>query len=737
MGGIGLPDPPHPHDRSGAEHARLLQQAETFFSLIANNPFCVYLIDGDFRLRVVSLGAQKVFANVSPLIGRDFAEVLHVIWPDPFASEAIGRFRTTLHNGVPYQAPTTVEARADVPAIEAYDWRIERVTMPDDSSGGSFGVVCYFYDLTEREQWARKLEEREAQLRALAVDLERRVRLRTTALNAANERLTNEIERREATQAALVQSQKLEALGQLTSGIAHDFNNIMGAVLGGFSIIANRTTEPDLLRVAGMGKNAAERGAALVRQLMAFARAELPEPQRIAIPSALAEVRGLISHGLHRNVALRVECPDTVWPTFADPSQLQSALLNLSINANDAMADCGPDGGELAIVVGNAPASELDHPVELAGRDAVSIVVADTGSGMDAHVLQRVMEPFFTTKDKGRGTGLGLAMVQGFVAQAGGAIRIESRPGVGTTFSIYLPRAFGDASVAGQAPSDLPDIATELAFETVLLVDDDADVLGVIEAGLSDFGFEVITAANAHEAIALLQTRAVDALVSDIDLPGMSGIELVAHVRRTGPAIPCLLMTGGGLTASTRSPPPEGETVLFKPFALQALRDALHAMLTARDHGEAQGAWLDRLAGRLRSDCARSLFAHWRGLYDQSSLPCIDQLDLAACADPESIVIAQVDLGRVPINFHFTAGGQSGLSEEGRAGGSPVAYEADFRRCALTGAPSYELTKGSLDGSAAATVERLLLPFSTDGRVVDRIVGAIAVAAPNAGSGIS
>jgi signal transduction histidine kinase/FixJ family two-component response regulator len=723
MDGVRPPDPLHPQDcasddRSDAERTRLQRQADTFFSLIANNPFGVYLIDAEFRLRVVSLGAQKVFANVRPLIGRDFTEVLRVIWPEPFATEAIGQFRNTLASGVPYEAPTTVEPRADVPVIEAYDWRIERVTMPDDSLGGSFGVVCYFYDLTEREQWSRKLEEREAQLRTLTVDLERRVHLRTTALNAVNERLTAEIERREATQAALVQSQKLEALGQLTSGIAHDFNNIMGAVLGGFSIIANRTVEPDLLKVAAMGKNAAERGAALVRQLMAFARAELPEPQRIALPAALAEVRGLISHGLHRNVALRVDCPDTVWPAIADPSQLQSALLNLAINANDAM----PDGGELAIVVANAPAIEPDHPAELAGRDAVRIVVADTGLGMESHVLQRVMEPFFTTKDKGRGTGLGLAMVQGFVLQAGGAIRIESRPGAGTTFSITLPRAPVEDEVSGLAASDSSRIAPERAFETVLLVDDDADVLGVIEAGLADFGFEVLTSTNAHDAIAMLQTRAVDALVSDIDLPGMSGIELVAHVRRTGPAIPCLLMTGGGMSARWGADAPEGDTVLLKPFDPQALRDALHATLTGRDHGEADGARLDRLAARLQADGARSLFAHWRALQDQSPLPGFDRFDLNACSDPGNILIAEVDLGRVPIDFRVTAGGHLPLGVG--KGEGPPAREAALRRCALTGAPAYEFMLLAAGGDR---FERLLLPFSSNGRMVDRIVGAVVV----------
>ncbi|RZM32475.1 MAG: PAS domain S-box protein, partial [Sphingomonas sp.] len=337
-----------------AKESRLRRQVETFEALIANNPFGVYLVDADFRLRVISKGAQRVFGNVVPLIGRDFAAVLRAIWPEPFASEAITHFRQTLDTGVPYEAPATIEQRADVEAREAYHWRIERVVLPDER----YGVVCYFYDLTEREQWTEVLAEREAQLRDLTLDLERRVRARTAALNQANERLSAEIERRETMQAAQSQGQKLEALGQLTSGVAHDFNNILGAVIGGFTIIEKRTDDPRIRQIVSMGQRAAERGAALVRQLLAFARLEEVVAQRFDLVAAVDEISDLITHGMRGNVALSIDFAPDLWPVLADPTQLQSALLNLANNASDAMNG----GGHLRIAACNHAAMRRCPP---------------------------------------------------------------------------------------------------------------------------------------------------------------------------------------------------------------------------------------------------------------------------------------------------------------------------------------------------------------------------------------
>jgi PAS domain S-box-containing protein len=710
---------------SKAEANRLRGLADTFYGLIANNPFGVYLVDANFSLRVVSRGAQKVFANVRPLIGRNFAEVLRILWPEPFASEAIGHFRHTLVTGEPYEAPGTVEDRADIGEREAYDWRIERVTMPD----GGHGVVAYFYDLTEREALTRSLAEREAQLSELAGDLERRVRERTSALNRLNERLSAEIERREASQAALAQSQKLEALGQLTSGIAHDFNNILGAVGGGFTVIENRVDDHRIRQIVKMGQNATARGAALVRQLLAFARQQDLEPQRIDVAASLADIADLIAHGVRGDVLLATETAPDLWAAYADPTQLQSALLNLAVNAGDAM----PGGGTLHIIAGNQPFDAPDHPPEMNGRDAVVIRVADTGIGMDGPLLQRVTEPFFTTKAPGQGTGLGLAMVQAFVRQSLGALRIESQVGKGTTFSIYLPTADDrDRKPIDPAAADRDERPQMRSFETILLVDDDPEVRGVIAAGLEDFGFEILLAPDAVAAEAILMARDVDALVTDIDMPGIGGVDLVARTRALRPDLPCLFITGGALPVNI-----DAETVIPKPFTPATLRAALHQALVERDRRASDAERLDRLALRLKFDCTRSLLGHWRRIRQHAAVPRFERFRLEECSEPHRMVVAQVDLSKVPIQFFFTlvgntlreaAGADVAADQLPVSGNDTVAArEAAYRRCAMTGQPSYEYARFDLGEGIVEQFERLLLPFSTDGSTVDWIVGAVVI----------
>ncbi|MEG3174872.1 ATP-binding protein [Sphingomonas sp. RB3P16] len=704
---------------------RLRRQGEMFEALIANNPFGVYLVDADFTLRVISRGARRVFENIADPIGRNFEDVLRALWTEPFVSEAIGHFRDTLHSGRPYESRPTVQQRSDIEAREAYDWRIERITLPDDRHG----VVCYFYDLTERDEWSRKLAHREAQLRDLAVDLERRVRARTASLNQANERLTAEIERREALQAAQLQSQKLEAVGQLTSGIAHDFNNILGAAIGAFIVIQNRSADPRVQQVAQMGNRAIERGAALVRQLLAFARQQDVVPQSVDLAAAIREISDLIAHGVRGNVELTVTCAPNVWPALADPAQLQSALLNLASNASDAMNGTG----HLRITVTRSPASAPEHPVELAGRDAVLVLVADDGPGMDSRTLQRITEPFFTTKARGKGTGLGLAMVQRFVQQSLGALRIESRVGQGTTFSIYLPRAndVADGAAGGPASAEDAMVGPGRSHETVLIVDADSDLCAVLAEGLSDDGFEVIVATDPAGARDALRTRAIDAVVADVDMVAPDNRAAVLWLRAERPDLACLFTSANGTAATL-----ESEAVLPKPFTPALLRTALRSLLVARDRRATDAERLDRLARRLQSECTRSLLAHWRAIRSKDDVPPFATFAIDACSEPHRIVVLDVDLGRVPIDFTVTAvgdalsaaapGGATGASELAISGSDDLAaQEAAYRRCALTGKPSYEYARIDLGDGSPETFERLLLPFSSDGSAVDRIVGAV------------
>lgn len=707
-----------------AEQARLRQQLETVEALIANAPFGVCLIDAAFTVRLVSRAAAEMFASIPSLIGRDLADSLRTIWPEPLASEAIGRFRRTLETGVADQAPATLDHHHIPSDQRAYQWRIERLTLPDEQPG----IVWYFDDITERERHVRDLAVSEARLRDLAASLDQQIRARTSALHRANDRLSVEIERREALQATQFQGQKLEAIGQLTSGIAHDFNNILGAVIGGFTVIGHHTEDSRVRQIATIGQRAAERGAALIRQLMAFTRMQDVVPQSVDVASAVAEASTLISHGVDNSLEVSVACGDDIWPVFADVAQLQSALLNLANNASDAMRG----RGTLRITVCNRSASSPDHPLELAGRDAVLIDVADNGPGMDSGTLQRITEPFFTTKGPGKGTGLGLAMVQRFVEQARGAIRIESRLGQGSTFSIFLPRALGHTEQASSDVQGDGDPGVGRAFETVLLVDDDPELTTILAEALGDAGFDVLTAPDGETALNLVRTRGIDALVADVDMPGMNGIALVARVRTLLPEMPCLFMTG-----MTEPGDLAGETVIQKPFTPATLHYALRRRLAVRTGAASDADRTERLGMRLKSDCTKALFDHWNDIRHGTRVPSIEAFDIGKCSEPHRIVIVEIDLGRVPIHFSFTVMDDTlrrAASGDASGGALPVsgddsfgAQEAAYRRCAITGRPSYEYARIDLGDERLETFERLLLPFSTRDGVVDRIVGAVVI----------
>ena len=558
----------------------LQRSTESFYGLIACNPFGVYLINAEFKLVEVSLGAQKVFENVRPLHGSDLAEALHHIWPEPFASDAIGRFRHTLATGESYQAPSFREHRADINIEEAYDWRVERVTLPD----GSYGAVCYFYDLSERQRWEAALSEsRDAltraneQLEVANEQLETNVAARTDELRVANASLKDEIAQRELTMEALAQAQKLEALGQLTSGIAHDFNNIVAAIAGGFAVIERRTTDPRIIDIARHGANAAQRGAGLVKQLLAFAQHQVLTPKSVDICGLLEEARPLLQRAAGPLLDLTIDCATDIGLVRIDQIMLETALINLAVNARDAM----PDGGPLKVEARRTILGEHDWPQRFPSREAIAITVIDQGFGMSAEILQRVMEPFFTTKEPGKGTGLGLAMVHGFAKQSGGMFHIDSAPGRGTAATIYLPRVSatdgpvgGDGQIAAADPSK-PGKPNEA---TLLVVDDDDQVRAVVCAQLADMGYTVFPASSGAAALSLMNEQSsIDAVLSDVVMPGMDGPALAALLRDVRPRLPILLMTGHADRQRLT-----GENVLNKPFTTADLADSIRALLADR-----------------------------------------------------------------------------------------------------------------------------------------------------------
>lgn len=790
---------------------QLARNVATFAELITGNPFGIYVLDANLRFTLVSNGARPTFATVAPIEGCDLGAVMHTLWPDAFAEEIVARARHTLTTGESFGAPASVEERADLGTREAYDWRMDRIELPE----GGYGVICHFYDLTEREASARELdaaraseaanaaqldalysgaplglalldkdlrfvrlndalaamngfpaqahigksawdlvpdlrasaepllrrvmetgeplrdvmvqgrtaatgdevrqwceqfyplhdrdgrvtgigiiaedvtareqqvkeraeredelrrvldqlfafvgvlrpdgcvtyanrtpleaagllladvagrpfwqtawwshdidvqdrlrdavmhaaageivrydvpvrlgdalvtidfqlaplrdhagiitglipsgvviEERvqaEAALRQMTDNLENEVARRTDALRLANEQLVAAIDARDAAQASLLESQKLEAVGQLTAGVAHDFNNILASVLSGITLATKWSDDSRVREVLEMSASAAQRGAGLVRQLLAFARQQPLEPATIDLGKALDEARGLIGIALSSGIKLEISAATDCWPVRADPALLQSALLNLAINARDAM----PSGGSLTIRASNLVGQGL-------ARDQVGIVIRDTGGGMPPEVLARVAEPFFTTKGVGHGTGLGVAMVHGFAVQSGGSLQFESIVGVGTTVTLMLPRdrgADGETAIADGAP-------VIQVGATILVVDDDPHLPGLTSAILADAGHKVLAAPSGAAALALLAAMPVDVVLTDVMMPGMDGVELAERILQLPQPPSIVFMTGRADRKRL-----EGRIVVDKPFTPETLTRAIDQTL--------------------------------------------------------------------------------------------------------------------------------------------------------------
>ncbi len=373
-----------------------------------------------------------------------------------------------------------------------------------------------------------------------------------------------DITERRAAEEALRQSQKMEAFGQLTGGVAHDFNNLLQAITGGLEMLGRKHVHTEAgQKLLGLIGNAADRGAQLTRQLLAFARKEHLDARPTDVNATLAASGQLLDRSLGGRVAIeRVLTPDA-WPAMTDPGQLDIAILNLVLNARDAM----PDGGTITISTGNVTAPGEDCPSALSPGDYVRVSVADTGVGMEDAVRARVFEPFFTTKGVGKGTGLGLSQVYGFAHQSSGTVRIASVPGQGTVVDIYLPRAHGQIETASR-----PDEPSRwLGRETVLVVDDDADIRALAVASLRELGYRVLAAERGAGALELLRAEpGIDLLLADFAMPGMNGAELVRQARMLRPELPVLFMTGyADLDEVGALAGPDG--VIYKPFRLTEL----------------------------------------------------------------------------------------------------------------------------------------------------------------------
>jgi signal transduction histidine kinase len=373
--------------------------------------------------------------------------------------------------------------------------------------------------------------------RGAALELERLVADRTADLERANKQLREEIAGRERAQAALLQAQKIEALGQLVGGVAHDFNNLLMAVIGNLDLLSKKLgQDARLLRLLNGAMEGARRGATLTQRLLAFARKQELKAQATDVRSLVEDMMGLIERSVGPMVRVQLVAEGAMPSVDVDPNQLEMALLNLAVNARDAMVS----GGVLTIGLTVQNVDDDDQLGIQPGR-YVMLSVRDTGGGMDPETLAKAVEPFFSTKEVGKGTGLGLSMVFGLAQQSGGALRLESAPSSGTTARLWLPIAM-KTSIAAERTSIA---STQSARARILFVDDDLLIAGSTVALLEDLGHEVVEVHSAREALQLLeQGLPTDLLITDHAMPGMTGVELAREVRHQRPQLPILLATG-------------------------------------------------------------------------------------------------------------------------------------------------------------------------------------------------
>jgi signal transduction histidine kinase/ActR/RegA family two-component response regulator len=433
-----------------------------------------------------------------------------------------------------------------------------------------------------------------ANLLAAAVDrlrvhraLEETVAERTRELTAANTRLQAEAEERERIQDTLRQSLKMEAVGQLTGGLAHDFNNLLASISGNLEMMRIRTDQgrtAEIGRYIDLAMTSVNRAAALTHRLLAFSRRQTLDPKPTDVNRLVGDMEELLRRTAGPGVEVESKLASDLWPALCDPNQLENVLLNLVINARDAM----PDGGHLLIETVNSvfpdwrAVSQGKPPGKVPAGEYMGLFVSDTGVGMSPEVMARAFDPFFTTKPTGQGTGLGLSMIYGFVQQSGGYVLLSSEEGRGTMVSIYLPRHFGMAICQEEIDAAAKPTHAE-AVAVVLLVEDELALRMVIVEMLSDLGYMVLEAGNSQSGLQIVESGArIDLLLTDVGLPGgMNGRQLADAARERRPGLKILFLTGyAESVVAGNGGMEQGMEVMSKPFALDKLVAKVKAMIS-------------------------------------------------------------------------------------------------------------------------------------------------------------
>ena len=547
---------------SDARTERRIRESEERFRLIADSAPAMMWVTKLDRKRSFVNRAYVDFLGITyeQAIDFDWRGILHPDDHDRIVAESV--------DGEATMKPFALEAR-----YRRHDgtWRwVRSISQPRWGPGGEhIGYIGVAHDVTESK-------EAEAALRDLNLTLERKVEERTVDLTTALERLRDEVVERERAEEALRQAQKMEAVGQLTGGIAHDFNNLLTPVIGGLEVLARRVTDPRLKRLAQAALESGHRGAKLTTQLLAFSRIQRIRIAPVAVNQVVDNLRHILKHTLGTGVIVETRLHRDTIHGLCDENQLENAILNLAINARDAM----PEGGTLTIAT-----DLVQEPAgpDLEGGAYVCVTVADTGTGMSPDIAARATEPFFSTKPLGKGTGLGLAQVYGIARQAGGTIRIQSREGEGTTVCLFLPHVDPESVPDATKPEPAGAIGERPAGPParIFVVDDDEEVRRFLGEILHEMGHEVSAFDGAESALSALGDDPPDLALLDFAMPGMNGAQLACAMRRQQPELPVVFVTGYAESEQIESALGTGVSVLRKPFGIEELAALVTATLEA------------------------------------------------------------------------------------------------------------------------------------------------------------
>ncbi|KGS12861.1 histidine kinase, partial [Pseudomonas coronafaciens] len=536
------------------ERDRLNELLRVFTAAV---PGVVYAKDLEGRMLVANRGTAELIGKPPEFfIGKTDLEFLDDQDQARTLMETDRRIMTN-------NACEQIEEHVNLPDGSAAIWLSTKAPMLD-GNGSVIGLIGSSIDVTAR----KKAEEA---VRELNQTLEQRIE--------------QAVLEREQVEDALRHSQKMDAVGQLTGGIAHDFNNLLAGISGSLELITKRLSQGragEVDRYLSVAQSAVRRAASLTHRLLAFSRRQTLSPKETDVNALIKDMQELITRSVGPEIDIKVVAQNDLWPALIDHAQLESSLLNLCLNARDAM----PNGGRILIETANASLDEcIDPDHGIPAGEHLSIRVTDTGSGMSPEVVAKAFEPFFTTKPIGAGTGLGLSMVYGFVRQSGGQIKVESVAGQGTSIVMHLPRHVSGVALSDIKPETLEEPA-DRSGETVLVVDDEPSVRMLVTEVITGLGYTCIEAADAQSGLQILKSDTrIDLLISDIGLPGgMNGREMADAACEYRPGLPTLFITGYAKTSVLDGCHLRPCTqVLTKPFGLDALAGRVNGLIGAAE----------------------------------------------------------------------------------------------------------------------------------------------------------